>query len=124
MYNVASLSQAHKRFINRDAGNPGCEACASLKLMEITMSFEHSFLLCVLRVFLIARNAEGQTEGALLAILKHLRAHDRFAFFANACGAWTIHSSPRLRKISGTAPVLACVSAEFIVNTPHSNRTP
>jgi hypothetical protein len=94
MHNVAALSQAHKRFVNGYARNPGCESGASLKLIQIAMRLEQRFLLCVLSVLLVARDSKCQAKSALLAVLKGLRTHNNFAFPPKTCGDWAIHNSP------------------------------
>ena len=98
---AAPLAQAHQGFVNGDARNPSGETSAALKLVQIAMSLEERLLLSILGILLIPGDAEGQTKGALLAILNSLRAHHRFVFvFLTKSCAWTIHNSPRERTLT------------------------
>ena len=58
LHGAAPLAQAHESLVNGDARNPGSEASAALKLVQIAMSLEQRLLLGVLGVLLIAGDAE------------------------------------------------------------------
>jgi len=58
MHDIAPLAQAHEGLVNGDARNPGGEASAALKLVEIAMSLEQRLLLGILGVLLVPGDAE------------------------------------------------------------------